>query len=140
MANSFTVALVAKVRRPPVPRLKGVISMYFKQPDGVSVHSGFPNPAADGSLQPLDLNQLLIHNGASTFFMRIQGNNWAEQGIFDGDLVIIDRAISPKSNDIVVWYEADNFVLSPKHQVPSDVPVWGLVTSVTHQFREKPRV
>lgn len=111
--------------------------MYFQQPKGVSIHKGFPNPAADGSLQALDLNQLLIHNGASTFFMRLSGNEWAEQGIFDGDLVIIDRAMAPKPNDLVVWYEPDKFVVGPRHKVPPDTPVWGLVTSVVHEFRRK---
>lgn len=111
--------------------------MYFNQPDGVSVHMGFPNPAADASLQALDFNQLLIHNATATYTMRIAGNLWAEQGIFDGDFVLLDRALVAKSNDIVAWVKDDAFMLSPKHQVPPDATVWAVATSVIHPFRQK---
>lgn len=111
--------------------------MYFNQPDGVSVHMGFPNPAADASLQPLDFNRLLIHNNAATYVMRIAGNAWVEQGISDGDFVLIDRALVAKPNDIVAWIRDDEFALSPKHRVPLEAAVWGVATSVIHPFRLK---
>lgn len=111
--------------------------MYHQRPDGVTIHKGFPNPAADQSLQTLDLNQLLIHNSASTFFMRIDGNTWREQGIFHGDLVIIDRAMSPKRNDLVVWYDSDQFMMSTQNKVTTGTPTWGLITTVVHQYRTK---
>ena len=111
--------------------------MYFTQADGVSVHTGFPNPAADASLQTLDFNQLLIHNHAATYVMRISGNDWAEQGIFDGDFVLIDRALVAKPNDVVAWIRDDLFALSPKHAVPAGGAVWGVATSVIHPFRLK---
>lgn len=110
--------------------------MYYSKPDGVSVHDGFPNPATDSSLQLLDLNSLLIKHRISTYFMRIAGDDRREQGIFDGDIVIIDRALKPKRNDLVVWWEGETFRLSPKHAVPLDTPTWGVVTSTIHQFRE----
>ena len=50
--------------------------MYYEQAQGVSVHDGFPNPATDAALQSLNLNQLLIKNGASTYFMRLASNDW----------------------------------------------------------------
>lgn len=111
--------------------------MYFNQPDGVSVHMGFPNPAADASLQTLDFNQLLIHNSAATYVMRIAGNDWSEQGIFDGDIVLIDRALVAKQNDIVAWLRDDEFALSPRHAVPSGAALWGVATNVIHPFRLK---
>ena len=111
--------------------------MYYEQKDGVQVHSGFPNPAADASLQTLDFNQLLIQNSAATFAMRIAGNAWTEQGIFSGDLVLIDRALSPRQNDVVAWVRHDEFVLSPKHTVDIDGAVWGVVTTIIHPFRHK---
>lgn len=111
--------------------------MYFQQKDGVSVHTGFPNPAADASLQTLDFNQLLIHNNAATYTMRIAGNAWAEQGIFDGDFVLIDRALVAKPNDIVAWVKEDEFMLSAKHATPTNAIVWGVATAVIHPFRNK---
>lgn len=111
--------------------------MYYEQPETVSVHMGFPNPAADASLQNLDFNQLLIHNGAATYTMRVAGNAWSEQGIFNNDLVLIDRALSAKQNDVVAWVDQDDFAMSPKHTVPEGAVVWGVVTNVIHQLRHK---
>lgn len=110
--------------------------MYFEQPEGVAVHHGFPNPASDISLQSLDLNQLLIKNSSSTFFLRIEGSEWTSSGIFDGDIVIVDRAISPKPNDLAIWQETDRFVISPLHKVPKNRPVWGTVTAAIHQYKK----
>ena len=69
---------------------------------GVSVHTGFPNPAADKSLAGLDLNRLLIHNTASTFLFRLRGSEWGELGIFDGDIAIVDRAWDARQEDLVI--------------------------------------
>lgn len=109
--------------------------MNYENPDEVSVRNGFPNPATDSSLQLLDLNSLLIKHRTSTYFMRIAGSAWQEQGIFDSDIVLVDRALKPRLNDLVVWWEGENFRLSPKHTVPLDTPIWGVVTATIHQFR-----
>jgi DNA polymerase V len=110
--------------------------MYYENPDGVSVHDGFPNPATDSSLQAIDLNSLLVRHSASTYFMNIAGNEWARQGIFSGDLAIVDRALAPKPNDPVVWIREDVFTISPRHKLPEGAEVWGTITSVIHRFRE----
>lgn len=110
--------------------------MYYSNPDGVSIHDGFPNPATDTSLQSIDLNSLLIRHNASTYFMRIAGNEWAKLGIFAGDLLIVDRALEPRGNDPAIWIHEDTFVISPKHKIPEGAVVWGAVTSVIHQYRE----
>lgn len=109
--------------------------MYYENPDGVSVHDGFPNPASDISLQAIDLNTLLIQHTASTYFMRVAGNEWARQGIFAGDLAIIDRALGAKPNDPVVWIHEEVFAISPRHKLPQDAIAWGTVTAVIHQYR-----
>lgn len=109
--------------------------MYYENPKGVSVHGGFPNPAADASLQGIDLNKVLISNSISTYLMRIEGNNWQSIGIFAGDLVIIDRALDARRADLVIWILHDDFAISPRHALPQDAMVWGVVTSVIHQYR-----
>lgn len=116
--------------------LKKVVSlMYYENPEGVSIHGGFPNPAADASLQGIDLNKLLIENSISTYLMRIDGDEWQSIGIFSGDIAIIDRAVTAYKNDLVVWVLHDEFVISPRHRVPKNSVVWGVVTSVIHQYR-----
>lgn len=110
--------------------------MYYENPEGVSVHDGFPNPATDASLQGLDLNKLLIKNGVSTYFMRIADQTYRRVGIFDGDVVVIDRALAPRRNDLVVWCEGSDFMISPRHQLPIGKQMWGVVTAAIHIYRE----
>lgn len=102
---------------------------------GVVEHTGFPNPATDINITPLDINKLLIKHPASTFFMQIASDEWEEQGIFSGDLVIVDRALSPKETDRVIWWDENSFVIAVFHKLAMDVTVWGVVTTVVHRFR-----
>jgi SOS-response transcriptional repressor LexA len=111
--------------------------VYYSNPDSVSVHDGFPNPATDSALQSIDLNALLIWHSASTYFMRIDGNSWSDQGIFDQDLVIADRALNPRPNDLIIWTRNDMFVISPRHRLLNDAAVWGVVTAVIHPYRSR---
>lgn len=104
--------------------------------DGVAIHTGFPNPAIDASLKDLDLNQLLIAHSASSYMMRVQGDEWRHLGIFNGDIAIIDRSLTAYANDIVVWWHEDSFMLSHLSQVPKQATVWGMVTSTTHIFKD----
>ena len=105
---------------------------------GVSVHTGFPNPATDTSLQGLDLNHYLIHNPVSTFIMRINGNDWQDIGIFSGDVALVDRALTIQPTDLVVWHDDNGeFAVSIKPRVPVQATVWGVVTTVIHQYRLK---
>lgn len=108
------------------------------QPEGVSEHTGFPNPATDTSLRSLDLNQLLIAHSTSTYFFRVRGNSWENAGVFDGDLAIIDRALDARKTDTVIWWNADTdtFNISSYRTVPSGATVWGVVTSTIHQHRK----
>lgn len=104
--------------------------------EGVAVHTGFPNPAIDASLKDLDLNQLLIAHSASSYMMRVVGNEWHHLGVFDGDIAIINRSLTARSSDIVVWWHEDTFMLSFLSKVPKQATVWGIVTSTTHIFKD----
>lgn len=110
---------------PPVSRLAGT---------GVTVHAGFPNPAADHSGAPLKLDQLLIQHPVSTYFFRIEGHQWETQGVFDGDLAIIDRALSPRAPDVVIrWDDTGEFCLE-RFQPARRHNIWGVVTAIIHQY------
>lgn len=67
-----------------------------------SVPAGFPSPADDHIEGKLDLNEHLVRRPAATFFVRASGESMKDAGIFDGDLLVIDRSISAKSDDIVI--------------------------------------
>lgn len=66
------------------------------------VSAGFPVPADDQVERRLTLDTHLIHNPESTFFMRVQGDDWREQGIHHGDLLVVDRAAAPSTGSWVV--------------------------------------
>ena len=63
---------------------------------------GFPSPAADYLEDRLSLDQLLIEHPAATFFARAQGDSMLGAGIHDGDLLIIDRALTARDGDIII--------------------------------------
>jgi SOS-response transcriptional repressor LexA len=112
----------------------------YQRPDGVSVHTGFPNPAADKSLQTLDFNQLLVQHGASTFMFRVQGDQWQTAGVFDNDIAVVDRALDPRKADVVVWWDDSRgeFAISGYGSMPPHSSCWGVVTATIHQFRKPP--
>ncbi len=56
------------------------------------VPAGFPSPADDYLEGELDLNELLIQHPAATFFVRLAGDSMVNAGLFDGDILVVDRA------------------------------------------------
>ena len=107
--------------------------------DGVSVHAGFPNPALDhrGESTPLalDLNRLLIRRPSSTYLFRVAGHHWADRGIYDGDIAVIDRAAQAGKTDLIVaWRGADSAIVR-QHQLTAEDKPWGVVTAVIHKYR-----
>lgn len=105
------------------------------QDAGVSEHAGFPNPAMDRSIQTLDFNKLLIRHSAATYLMRIEGNSWRPFGIFEGDIVVVDRALGHGRNDLVVWWQGETFTIGHANRVPEDTETWGVVTTTIHRYK-----
>lgn len=104
---------------------------------GVSEHTGFPNAATDVSLSSLDISKLLVRSPISTFFMRVRGNYGESQSVFDGDIVVIDRALRPRQSDLLIWWHEESFVLGALQTIPDDITPWGVVTYVIHEQREQ---
>lgn len=67
-----------------------------------SLQAGFPSPAEDMHVPRVELMQLLDSHPQSTFMVRIRGSSMEGAGIFDGDIVAVNKALDPKHNDIVV--------------------------------------
>ncbi|MGQ9819915.1 MAG: LexA family protein [Candidatus Kapaibacteriales bacterium] len=120
-----------------------------------SVPAGFPSPADDYIEPKLDLNEYLVHHPAATFLVRVQGDSMVDAGIYDGDILIVDRALDPKDGDIAVCVIdgeftvkrlriiKDEIYLSPENnkfkpiKITSfqDFRVWGIVTYIIHRAR-----
>jgi DNA polymerase V len=63
---------------------------------------GFPSPADDFADGSLDLNELLVRNPPATFLYQAAGRSMELAGIFDGDLLVVDRSETPQDTHIVV--------------------------------------
>jgi len=66
------------------------------------VPASFPSPANDQIERHLSLDEHLIRHPEATFFMRVQGDELQEQGIHDGDVLVVDRAAAPSTGSWVV--------------------------------------
>ena len=64
--------------------------------------AGFPSPAADFAVKRHDLNELLITHPAATFMWQARGLSMIDLGVSDGDVLVVNRALTPKHGDIVV--------------------------------------
>ncbi len=120
-----------------------------------NVQAGFPSPADDHMERSLDLNEHLVKNPASTFFVRVQGDSMRDAGISAGDILVVDRSVEAADRQIVVamldgeftvkrlrkrgggvFLEAENNAYPPiavgENQ---ELVIWGAVTFVIHQPR-----
>lgn len=61
------------------------------------VCAGFPSPAEDLGAQRINLTQMLISHAQATYFLRASGHSMVEAGIFDNDILVVDRAIKPRN-------------------------------------------
>lgn len=74
----------------PIPRL------------AKAVPAGFPSPADDFVEEEIDLQRLLIANRPATFIVRVSGDSMLLARLFDGDLAVVDRSLTPRNGDVVV--------------------------------------
>ena len=78
-------------------------SKRFKQTDVPTANAtGFTAAADDYMERGIDLNEQLIRNKPATYFMRVAGNSMINVGIYDGDIVIVDKSIKPVNGKIVI--------------------------------------
>lgn len=75
------------------------------------IKAGFPSPAQDYSELKLDLNKELIKNPSATFFARVSGESMIEDGVGDGDILVVDRSVEPSEGSLAVCYLNGEFTL-----------------------------
>lgn len=82
------------------------------------VSAGFPSPAQDYIECELNLHNYCVRHPAATFFLRAEGNNLADAGMRDGDLLVVDRAVTPEHGDIIVASVDGEFIVRQLHLHP----------------------
>jgi len=116
------------------------------------IAAGFPSPADDYADERIDLNHHLIRHKEATFFLRVQGDSMLGAGIHDGDLLIVDRALTATDGKVVIAaldgeltvkrlsVRGETVCLVPENPAypiievtrEQDLVIWGVVTNVIH--------
>jgi DNA polymerase V len=117
-----------------------------------TISAGFPAPGDEEVKENIDLNKLLVKNRIATFFLKVSGDSMEGCGIFNGDILVVDRSVEPKHGKIVIASidgeltvkklkkdESGVFLeaLNPKYKMIKitehlDFRIWGVVTSNIH--------
>ena len=116
------------------------------------ISAGFPSPATDYMENKLDLNEYLIKHPAATFIVKASGSSMIKADIYSGDLLIVDRSLTPRNNNIVIASifgdltvkkikkrEKSLFLVSANEDYPNfeikeemECFIWGVVTYIIH--------
>lgn len=118
------------------------------------VQAGLPFHGDDYSDNALDLNEYLVKNKASTFFVRVSGASMKNAGIQENDILVVDRSLPVQTNQIVIaavngeltvkrfkkdkkgiYLEAENPLYAPIHlREEEELLIWGVVTSIIRKL------
>ncbi|WDT68331.1 LexA family protein [Cloacibacterium sp. TD35] len=126
-------------------------------------YGSFESPALDFPEDTIDLLKLLIKDKETTFFARVTGDSLNGIGVFDGDILIVQKGLFPRENDIVVVFYLGEFYVKrykPKYKENSlrlekiklksenpnysdidinedtDFELWGVATWNLHKLRK----
>jgi len=118
------------------------------------IPAGFPSPSDDFH-ETFDIVSHIVKHPTATFFMRVAGDSMIGAGIFDGDLLVVDRSIEAESGDVVVAIlngeftikrfrrKGTNIELVPENpkcrkitlNEEMDFRIWGVVTGTYKSFK-----
>ena len=119
-----------------------------------TAHAGFPSPAEDFLEPGLNLNEYLIQNSAATFCVKVKGDSMVGSRITTGDILIVDRSLSPQNQNVILAILNCNFIVKKllisnndfyllsdnkyanqiKINSEMEFYVWGVVTYVIHKL------
>jgi DNA polymerase V len=119
------------------------------------VSAGFPSPADDHVEQRLNPSDYLVENDTTTFFVRVKGDSMIEAGIFDNDVLVIDRSRTQQTGDIVLavldgeftvktldWSRKSVKLIPANRNHPvieikkgQSLEIWGVVTGSMRKFK-----
>ena len=77
-----------------------------------AVHAGFPCPVDDAYMQqPIDLNKELVRHPASSYLVRVVGDSMIDEGVEEGDLLVVDRSLLPTEKTLTICMYKGEFAL-----------------------------
>ncbi len=119
------------------------------------VAAGFPSPADSEIATELSFDELLIKHPVSSFFVRATGNSLIEAGIFEGDILVVDKQLTAKVGQLVIAVVNGELTAKYLAQTSTGTPelrpanktlksiqisgetefeIWGVVTGVVRQL------
>lgn len=117
------------------------------------VRAGFPSPADDYLEMELDLVEHIVHHPSATFYVKAKGDSMRDYGIYNGDLLVVDRSLEPRHGSIIIaavdgeltvkrfeligsrpYLVAGNPEYPPIPLTGRECHVWGVVTHNVHQL------
>ena len=119
---------------------------------GHTIRAGFPSPADDYVADTLDLNEHLMPRKEASFLLRAKGDSMVGAGIHDGDILVIDRSLTPVNGKVVIATVDGQFTVKTLEKkrgkirlLPAnsdfepieikdeqELQIWGVVTNVIH--------
>lgn len=150
MKLSENLELVGMAQDSPYDAEIPVLPLYL-----TTVQAGFPSPADDFIDKKINLHEYLVKNNAATFFLRAHGESMLGAGIYDGDLLVVDRSVEAGHNKIVIaaidgeltvkrlLRRPHQVVLAPENPDYPEfdithkehVHIWGVVTFAIHKVQ-----
>ena len=126
---------------------------------GDTVPAGFPSPADDYLDMDLNLHDYLVQHPSATFCVRAVGDSMVDAGIHSSDVMVVDRALNPKNNDIVLAVVNGEFTVKRIKKSENELylmptndnyrpikiteemnfQVWGVVTFIIHKANASTR-
>ncbi|HMO62420.1 MAG TPA: translesion error-prone DNA polymerase V autoproteolytic subunit [Ferruginibacter sp.] len=127
---------------------------YTQQEVHTANATGFGAAADDYMERGIDLNEQLIRNKPATYFFRMRGDAMKDAGIFDGDVLVVDRSLKLTNGSIIVAVLNGEMMVRRFHKnftssflVPendrykainlgefSDFNLWGVVSALVRKF------
>lgn len=120
-----------------------------------AAHAGFPSPGEEYAEPPLNIHDLLVRNPLATYFIRVRGQSMRGAGIGPGDIIVVDRSLTARHNQVVLVRIGDHLLLKrlliqgqtialqtdpPRPQsllldLSRDMEIWGVVTYCISRVR-----
>ena len=119
------------------------------------VSAGYPTPAEEHVEKRMNPSEYLIENDTDTFFVRVKGDSMIDAGIFEDDVLVVDRSRLAQIGDIILAMLDGEFTvktLGKSKHGPRLLPanknypvidispeqsfqVWGVITGSMRKFK-----
>jgi DNA polymerase V len=93
--------------------------------------TGFSSPATHYTEPRIDLNTELISNPSATFYVRVIDDSFGEFDIYKDDVLIIDKSLTPKNNQLAVVIKEGAFQIERiNDDANEELQLWGVITYI----------